>query len=208
MRKKTSRRPRRLALRRGRPLLRGLQTLREPRARLPGLPGAAEPPRDLRGLAGLGPHAAPRRPAPGRPRDGDRLGPGRGAGDVGCAAYVSASRRRTFAYGSFDCALFAAGAIKVQTGVDLRQELAGRYTTEIGAARVLRWNGFADPAEVAGALLTPIPVAAARQGDVAAIRTGAGIALAVVGGPHLLAACAGSGLIALPLTAAVAAFRV
>jgi hypothetical protein len=124
------------------------------------------------------------------------------------AGYVSASRRRAFAYGSFDCALFAAGAVEVQTGVDLRRQLAGRYTTKIGAARVLRRNGFADPAEVAAALLPPIPVAAARQGDVATIRTGAGVALAVVGGPHLLAARAGSGLIALPLTAAVAAFRV
>ena len=40
MRKKTPPRPRRLALRRGRPLLRGL------RASVPGLPGAAEPPGD------------------------------------------------------------------------------------------------------------------------------------------------------------------
>ena len=58
------------------------------------------------------------------------------------------------------------------------------------------------------AFLPAIPVAAARHGDVAAIRTGAGVALAVVGGPHLLAARAGSGLIALPLTAAFAAFWV
>jgi hypothetical protein len=124
------------------------------------------------------------------------------------AAYVAASRRCVFAYGSFDCALFAAGAGEVQTGVDLRRELAGTYTTEVGAARVLRRNGFAHPADVAEAFLPPIPVAAARQGDVAAIRTGAGVALAVVGGPHLLAARAGSGLIAIPLTAAFAAFRV
>jgi hypothetical protein len=124
------------------------------------------------------------------------------------AAYVAASRRRAFAFGAFDCVLFAAGAVEAQTGVDLRRELAGTYTTEVGAARVLRRNGFADPAAIAAAFLDSIPVAAARQGDIAAIRTGAGVALAVVGGPHLLAARAGSGLIALPLTAAVAAFRV
>jgi hypothetical protein len=124
------------------------------------------------------------------------------------AAYVAASRRRAFAFGIFDCALFAAGAVEVQTGVDLRRELAGRYTTEIGAARVLRRNGFADPAEVAARFLPEIAVAAACHGDVAAIRTQAGVALAVVGGPHLLAARVGSGLIALPLTAAFAAFRV
>ena len=96
-------------------------------------------------------------------------------------------------------------------GPDRRRPAPGacrRYTTEVGAARVLRRNGFADPAEVAAALLPAIPVAAARHGDVAAIRTEAGVALAVVGGPHLLAARAGSGLIALPLTAAFAAFRV
>ena len=124
------------------------------------------------------------------------------------AGYVAASRRRPFAFGAFDCALFAAGAVEAQTGVDLRRELAGRYTTEVGAARVLRRNGFADPAEVAAKFLPEIAIAQARQGDVAAIRTQAGVALAVVGGPHLLAARAGSGLIALPLTAAVAAFRV
>jgi hypothetical protein len=124
------------------------------------------------------------------------------------AGYVAASRRRAFAWGSFDCALFAAGAVEVQTGVDLRRELAGSYTTEIGAARVLRRSGYADPADVAGAFLPEIAVAAARQGDVAAIRTGAGVALTVVGGPHLLAASAGSGLIALPLDVAFAAFRV
>jgi hypothetical protein len=124
------------------------------------------------------------------------------------AEYVAASRRRAFAFGSFDCALFAAGAVEVQTGVDLRRELAGTYTTEVGAARVLRRNGFADPAEVSARFLPEIAVSAARQGDIAAMRTGAGVALAVVGGPHLLAARAGSGLIALPLTAACAAFRV
>ena len=43
MRKKTPPRPRRLALRRGRPLLRGL------RGHVPGLPGAAEPAADLEG---------------------------------------------------------------------------------------------------------------------------------------------------------------
>ena len=51
-------------------------------------------------------------------------------------------------------------------------------------------------------------MARARQGDLAAIRTGAGVALAVVGGPHLLAARAGAGLIAMPLTTAITAFRV
>ena len=49
-------------------------------ASVPGLPGAAEPAGDLRRLAGLGPGRPPRRPAPGDPRRGDRLGHGRGAG--------------------------------------------------------------------------------------------------------------------------------
>ena len=89
-RKKTSPRPRRLALRRGRPLLRGLL-----RANLPGLPGAAEPPGDLRGLAGLGPRPAPRRPAPGRARGGDRLGPRRGAGARRGPRHRAPRRRRT-----------------------------------------------------------------------------------------------------------------
>ena len=91
MRKKTPPRPRRLALRRGRPLLRGL------RASVPGLPGAAEPAGDLRGLAGLGPRTAPRRPAPGHPRRGDRLGPRRGAGARGRARHRADGRGRAAA---------------------------------------------------------------------------------------------------------------
>jgi hypothetical protein len=55
---------------------------------------------------------------------------------------------------------------------------------------------------------TPPPPTAIWSPPSATIRTQAGVALAVVGGPHLLAARAGSGLIALPLTAAFAAFRV
>jgi hypothetical protein len=70
---KTSPRPRRLALRRGRPLLRGLPGL------VPGLPGAAEPATHEGGLAGLGPCSAPRRPAAGNPRRRSWLGHGCGA---------------------------------------------------------------------------------------------------------------------------------
>ena len=60
----------------------------------------------------------------------------------------------------------------------------------------------------AARFLPEIAVSQARHGDIAAIRTEAGIALALVGGPHLLAARAGAGLLALPLTTAFTAFGV
>ena len=124
------------------------------------------------------------------------------------ALYVSACRKRAFTYGAFDCALFANGAVLAETGVDLRAGLAGAYTTELGAARFLRRNGLAHPADAAARFLPEIAVADARHGDIAVLETQDGVALAVVGGPHILAARAGIGLIALPLTAAYAAFKV
>lgn len=120
-------------------------------------------------------------------------------------AHLAAAARHPFAWGSHDCVSFAAGAVEAMTGEDLR---AGtRYATAIGARRLLRRLGAADVLGLARAHLPEIPVAAARIGDLAAVATPDGPALAVVGGGHVLAP-AHQGLAALPLSAAHAAFRV
>ena len=53
-----------------------------------------------------------------------------------------------------------------------------------------------------------IPPALARMGDLAVIETAAGLGLAVVGGPEVLAPRPDLGLAAMPLTAAITAFKV
>ena len=88
---KTSPRFRRMVLRRGRAILRGL------RRAVPGLPGAAEPTRHNRGLAGLGSCRPPRRPAACPARRRRRLGSERGAGYGAGAGCAGRCGRRTVA---------------------------------------------------------------------------------------------------------------
>ncbi|MDS9468597.1 hypothetical protein RGQ15_13590 [Paracoccus sp. MBLB3053] len=60
------------------------------------------------------------------------------------AAEMDRQRRDPFAWGSHDCALgLAAGAIEAITGNDMAAEWRGRYTTPLGALRVLRKAGHA-----------------------------------------------------------------
>lgn len=43
-----------------------------------------------------------------------------------------------FAWGANDCAIFAADAILVMTGVDVAEDFRGRYTTDTGAVRSIK----------------------------------------------------------------------
>lgn len=53
------------------------------------------------------------------------------------AAYLEDCQGRRFAYGSHDCALFAAGAVEAMTGVDLAEGWRGRYRGPASARRAL-----------------------------------------------------------------------
>ncbi len=52
--------------------------------------------------------------------------------------FIEANRHRSFAWGSWDCSLFAAEAIQAITGVDVGQEFRGRYKTERSAMRTIK----------------------------------------------------------------------
>jgi hypothetical protein len=43
-----------------------------------------------------------------------------------------------FAWGSNDCALFAADAILASTGIDIADDFRGRYSTQLGALRTIQ----------------------------------------------------------------------
>jgi hypothetical protein len=69
-------------------------------------------------------------------------------------------------WGSHDCALHAANAIRAVTGADHAAHYRGRYRTELGAARALRRNGHASVESQFDALFPPIAPAFAQRGDV------------------------------------------
>lgn len=82
-------------------------------------------------------------------------------------AYLERVTEVPFAWGSNDCALFAASAVQAMTGIDPAEGLRGTYRTALGAAEALRQHG-------AGTLLKtvtlwlgePKHVAQAHRGDI------------------------------------------
>lgn len=93
--------------------------------------------------------------------------------------YLAGCAKRPLAWGRWDCALHAADAVEVMTGVDLAADMRGRYTTAIGAQRALKRLGYADVVELAEAHLTASP--RAREGDIVAVQVKDWLALAVMG---------------------------
>jgi hypothetical protein len=92
--------------------------------------------------------------------------------------------RRTiaFAWGSNDCALFAAACVEAETGQDLAADLRG-YASETAALRIIAEHGGLE-AIVTARLGKPVSPMLARVGDVGLVRVQAGECLAVCGGYH------------------------
>lgn len=123
---------------------------------------------------------------------------------------VEARRRVPFSFkAGVDCALFAAACVEAMTGVDLADGYRGRYTTEVGALRVIRNGGFADLADLVTSMLEEIPPARARAGDIAFVPDDSpfGGALGIVIGEQV-ACLAADGVGAVPRTLMTRAFRV
>lgn len=57
------------------------------------------------------------------------------------AVYLDRKREEPFKWGSNDCALFAADAIKAMTGVDPGEAFRGQYDSRTGSALALRDHG-------------------------------------------------------------------
>lgn len=88
-------------------------------------------------------------------------------------AYILAARGRAYRCGRHDCALFVAGWLAERLGLDAAARYGRRYTTKRGGLRVLRRDGFRDPAAWADAHLVRIAPSMARSGDVAMLAGGA-----------------------------------
>jgi hypothetical protein len=91
-----------------------------------------------------------------------------------------------FAWGTNDCAIFAADCVLALTGVDVALPDLRTHTTDLQAARLLKTHGGVAGIATA-ALGAPVPVLMAQVGDVVLIDGGAGDTLAICNGSTCMA---------------------
>lgn len=98
------------------------------------------------------------------------------------ADFIESRRATPFAWGSHDCCAFTAGAFAAITGRD-PMAYHRSYSTELGAARVIREaGGIESIPEAHGAKKQP--VAMARRGDVVSVEINGRISLGVCDGAN------------------------
>lgn len=126
------------------------------------------------------------------------------------ADYINDVAGKPFAWGEFDCALFAAGAVQAMTGEDFAAPYRGNYRTLAGGLKRLKADGFDNHADFAASVLEEIHPSHAQVGDVAAVKVDdAGLyALGVVQGSRILFVRQEGGLGSIDLLAAERAFKV
>jgi len=92
------------------------------------------------------------------------------------AAYLEGLRDKEFAWGKLDCAIFAGGAVKAMTGVDPMRGLRG-YSSEEGAARVLKERGKGTLIRTVNSMFQRVPVGFAHRGDLVLVEGGLAVAM-------------------------------
>jgi len=122
-------------------------------------------------------------------------------------AYLRDVANRPFAYGSHDCALFAAGAVAAITGADLAAEYRGLYTSLKGGLKLLDRDGIADHVAFLRGRFDEIAPAFAAVGDIAVIGEIGTQALGIFDGEQIFV-LREEGLGLVPRAAATLAFRV
>ena len=84
-------------------------------------------------------------------------------------AYAAEAGARPFRPGRHDCALFAAGWVKLATGQDFARGWRSTYRSLRRGQQLLEEAGFADHVDFAAAHLPEIPPAFAQIGDLAVL---------------------------------------
>lgn len=110
--------------------------------------------------------------------------------EAALSAYLAEHRNAALEWGVLDCGRFAAGAVEAMTGDNLLPK--GTYSTELGAAKVLRKAGFDTLAEYMDSVLPVTPLAMARRGDVVMSDGALGIC---IGAEGLFLPIEGAGLV-------------
>ena len=121
-------------------------------------------------------------------------------------AFVRTRARQPFAWGSNDCAIFAADCVQAITGQDPAPAGLRQHRTAKQACRAIARHGGLD-AIATLALGAPMPPALAQVGDVVLVRAAKRDALAICNGATALAPSA-IGLVAVPMAEARLGWRV
>lgn len=121
---------------------------------------------------------------------------------------------KPFAWGSHDCALFAANAVEAITGVDIASEFRDKYTTQLAAIRTISKitggstvvDAVAHCAEKHGLAEHSYPLMA-KRGDLVVIDNAGTLIAGVVhlNGRHVISVSE-TGLVRLPITNIVRAW--
>ncbi len=122
-------------------------------------------------------------------------------------AYLAGVTARPFAYGTHDCALFAAGAVEAMTGHDLAAHYRGLYGSLKEGLKLLGRERLTDHVALLRYLFEEIPAAFATVGDIAVIGEVGTPALGIFEGEQIIV-LRETGLGLMPRAAATLAFRV
>lgn len=100
--------------------------------------------------------------------------------------YLLTIRKKEFEdWGTYDCAIAWAGAIKAMTGEDLMEEYRGKYEDEAGALALIQASGYPNLAALLDNKLPRVVRSSAQRGDLGMLK-GSG-ALCLVWGADCLA---------------------
>ena len=128
--------------------------------------------------------------------------------------YLLRAERIRFRYGSQDCGLFVAGAIRAMTGVDVASTLRGYTNRREAFNRIATLCGTPTMEAIAGHLavlhgVPEVPVLCAQRGDVVLLRSDRRSSLGIVAmhGTEILTPFR-AGLLRLPLSHARRAWHI
>lgn len=121
--------------------------------------------------------------------------------------FIESRRKTTFTWGSNDCCLFAANAVRLLTGQDFAADLRGTYKTKLGAARVLKKHGGIEDI-MAKTELPEQAIDYAQRGDVVQFGEGNKATLGVCIGTAAAFVSSIDGLVLCPLNLCTRAWRV
>jgi len=124
------------------------------------------------------------------------------------ALFLKNNNNNRFEWGKWDCCLFAADCVKALTGEDYAAVFRNRYSSAIGAKRVLLNEGYSSLKTALIAVLgTEIPAKMAQRGDVVLIEQNGEFAAGIIWAGQVL--CTGSNsLQRLSLSSVICAWRI
>lgn len=94
--------------------------------------------------------------------------------------FFTQNRNRPFEYGTWDCCLFAADAIKAMTGTDIAAEFRGRYANRTEAYALIGSVGSVAPKVAKQYGMPQVPISYARRGDMALIERARDYSLGII----------------------------